>query len=81
MKRDSYIPATNVTGTDKSNEEVWKLVNVLGGRRVDCDANPGGSHRAIGRSACMNEKGRIQTQALELRDLERLDKMPREDGG
>ena len=26
MKRDSYIPATNVTGTDKSNEEIWKLV-------------------------------------------------------
>ena len=81
MKRDSYIPATNVKGTDKSNEEIWKFVYVFCGRSVDCDANPGGSHRANGRNACMNEKGWIEIQAHELRDPERLDKMPREDGG
>ena len=44
--RDSHTSATNGTGTDKSNQENWKLGNefVLRGRRGDRYANLRGSH-------------------------------------
>ena len=31
MQRDSHIPTTDLTSTDKNNEEIWKFCNVLCG--------------------------------------------------
>ena len=66
IQRDSYNSGTDVTGTDKSHKEIWYIDNVLCGGRGDCDVNPERSYRAIGGSACMYEKGRVEMQVLEM---------------
>ena len=81
MQCDSHISETDVTSTDNSNEEKQRLGNVLRGRHGDRDAKPRGSHRMIGQSVCIYEKSRIGMQALEMRYLKRLDKIPRDDDG
>ena len=54
MQCDSHIQETDITSPNKSNNEVWKLGNVLRRRCGDSVINPRVSHRAIGRSvSCM----------------------------
>ena len=54
MQCDSHFQETDITSPNKSNNEVWKLGNVLRRRCGDSVINPRVSHRAIGRSvSCM----------------------------
>ena len=66
LQQESHISATNGTGTNNFDKEVWQLGDVLRGRRGDRDTYPGGQHRATGRSICMHENGTTELQTLEM---------------
>ena len=52
MQHNSNFSATDGPGVNNSDKEFCELGYVLRGRRGNINANCGGSHRAIGRSAC-----------------------------
>ena len=52
MQHNSNFSATDGPGVNNSDEEFCEIGYVFRGRRGNINANCGGSHRAIGRSAC-----------------------------